>query len=164
MSLYLEEEGCGRLAIDWRTIAREVVDEALDYEGCPYETELELLLTDNEGIRTLNREYRAIDKATDVLSFPMADFIVPSDFDFLESEERYFNPETGELVLGNIVISKEKVLSQAEEYGHSEKREYAFLIVHSVLHLLGYDHLTERERRPMEARQEAILERLHILR
>ena len=164
MGLYLEEEGRESLKIDWRTIAGDVVEEALDYEGCPYETELELLLTDNEGIKVLNREYRDIDKETDVLSFPMVDFDSPADYEFLEQEERYFNPETGELVLGNIVISKERVIRQAVEYGHSQEREYAFLIAHSMLHLLGYDHLEEEDRLQMEDRQEAILKKLHILR
>ena len=82
----------------------------------------------------------------------------------LEQESDYFDPESGELTLGDIVISKEKVLSQAEEYGHSPKREYAFLIVHSVLHLTGYDHMEEEERQVMEQKQREIMERLDILR
>ena len=75
-----------------------------------------------------------------------------------------FHPESGELMLGDIVISKEKVISQAEEYGHSIEREYAFLIAHSMLHLFGYDHMEDDERMIMEEKQEEILERLHILR
>ena len=76
----------------------------------------------------------------------------------------YFNPETGELMLGDIVISKEKVIAQAEEYGHSTQREYAFLIAHSMLHLFGYDHMEEDERAVMEQKQKEILEQLQILR
>ena len=82
----------------------------------------------------------------------------------LEQESDYFDPESGELVLGDIVISKEKVLAQAEEYGHSVKREYAFLIAHSVLHLSGYDHMEEEERIEMETLQREILNELNILR
>ena len=100
----------------------------------------------------------------DVLSFPMIDYPEPGTFDFLEEEEDCFDPESGELTLGDIVISKEKVLSQAEEYGHSPKREYAFLIAHSVLHLTGYDHMEEEERQVMEQKQREIMERLDILR
>ena len=93
----------------------------------------------------------------------MVDYEAPSDFDHVEDAvEDYFNPETGELMLGDIVISKEKVLSQAEEYGHSPKREYAFLIAHSMLHLFGYDHMEEEERAEMEAHQRAIMEKVGI--
>ena len=94
----------------------------------------------------------------------MIDYPEPGTFDFLEEEEDCFDPESGELTLGDIVISKEKVLSQAEEYGHSPKREYAFLIAHSVLHLTGYDHMEEEERKTMERMQNEILNALNIVR
>ena len=84
------------------------------------------------------------------------------EYDFLEEDDSCFDPETGELLLGNIVMSKEKVISQAEEYGHSVKREYAFLIAHSMLHLLGYDHMEEEERAIMEGKQREILRKLGI--
>ena len=125
---------------------------------------MNLLLTMNDQIREMNREFRGIDRATDVLSFPMIEYEVPGEFDFLEEEEECFDPESGELVLGDIVISKEKVVAQAEEYGHSIEREYAFLIAHSVLHLTGYDHIEEAERTVMEAKQREILELLGITR
>ncbi|MBE5960370.1 MAG: rRNA maturation RNase YbeY, partial [Lachnospiraceae bacterium] len=102
---------------------------------------------------------------TDVLSFPMVDYEVPSDFDHLEeSADDYFNPETGELLFGDIVISVDKVISQAEEYGHSTERELAFLVAHSMLHLCGYDHMEDEERLVMEERQKQILDQLNITR
>ena len=141
-----------------------MIEASLDYAGCPYEAEVNLLLTMNEDIRRMNEEFRGIGKATDVLSFPMAEFEKAGDFEFLESADEYFHPETGELILGDIVISKEKVVSQAEEFGHSIMREFSFLITHSMLHLMGYDHEEEEERIEMERMQEEILEKLEILR
>ena len=118
----------------------------------------------NEEIHQMNLEFRQIDRPTDVLSFPMVDYEEAGNFDFLEEADEYFHPESGELMLGDIVISKEKVVAQAEEYGHSIEREYAFLIAHSMLHLFGYDHMEEDERAVMEAKQKEILERLEIFR
>lgn len=164
MTLYFEEEGELQLDLPCEELARTVIEEALDYEECPYEVEVNLLLTTNEEIQKMNAEFREIDRATDVLSFPMVDYEEPGEFEFLEEADEYFHPETGELMLGDIVISKEKVLSQSEEYGHSPRREYAFLIAHSMLHLMGYDHMEEEERLCMEAKQRDILDRLNILR
>ena len=164
MTLYFEDEGELKLDLPCEELARTVIEEALDYEECPYEAEVNLLLTTNEEIQKMNAEFREIDRATDVLSFPMVDYEEPGEFEFLEEADEYFHPETGELMLGDIVISKEKVLSQSEEYGHSPRREYAFLIAHSMLHLMGYDHMEEEERLCMEAKQRDILDRLNILR
>lgn len=164
MTLYFEEEGDLTLSFDCEALAGKVIDAVLDYEGCPYEAEVNLLLTMNAEIREMNARFREIDRATDVLSFPMAAYESPGEFDFLEEDDSYFHPESGELLLGDIVISKEKVLEQAEEYGHSPEREYAFLIAHSMLHLLGYDHMAEDERLVMEKRQKEILAQLGILR
>lgn len=164
MTLYFEEEGELKLDLPCEKLARTVIEAALDYEECPYEVEVNLLLTTNEEIQKMNAEFREIDRATDVLSFPMVDYEEPGEFEFLEGADEYFHPETGELMLGDIVISKEKVLSQSEEYGHSPRREYAFLIAHSMLHLMGYDHMEEEERLCMEAKQRDILDRLNILR
>lgn len=164
MTLYFEEEGDLTLELPCEELAKTVMEAALDYEECPYEAEVNLLLTMNEEIREMNARFREIDRATDVLSFPMVDYNEPGNFEFLEEADEYFHPESGELMLGDIVISKEKVLSQAEEYGHSPKREYAFLIAHSMLHLMGYDHMEEEERICMETRQNEILERLGITR
>ena len=149
MRIYLENEGDLELDLNYQEVAQRVGDAVLDYEQCPYESEVELLLTMDEEIREMNREFRDIDRATDVLSFPMIAYESPADFAFLEEDESCFDPDTGELMLGNIVISKQKVVEQAEEYGHTVEREYAFLIAHSMLHLLGYDHMEEEERAVM---------------
>ena len=137
----------------------QVIEAALDYAECPYEAEVNVILTDNDAIQAINKEYRQIDAPTDVLSFPMVDYEKPSDFDHVEDAvEDYFNPETGELMLGDIVISVDKVEEQAEKYGHSQTRELAFLVAHSMLHLCGYDHMVDEERLVMEDRQRQILD------
>ena len=160
MTVNIDYESEDRLDLPYETIIQEIVEEAVDYEDCPYEAEVNVLLTDNEGIRQINRQYRQIDSPTDVLSFPMADYDEPADFDRLEEQgSDYFNPETGELLLGDIVISVDKVKEQARKYCHSESRELAFLVAHSMLHLFGYDHMEDEERKVMEGKQEEILER-----
>ncbi|MDY5846918.1 MAG: rRNA maturation RNase YbeY [Bariatricus sp.] len=164
MRIYLENEGDLELDLNYQELAEQVAEAVLDYENCPYEAQVELLLTMNDEIHEMNREFRDTDRATDVLSFPMIEYETPGDFDFLEDDDSCFDPDSGELMLGNIVISKEKVLSQAEEYGHSVKREYAFLIAHSMLHLLGYDHMEEDERAVMEQKQREILDEMGITR
>ena len=164
MRIYLENEGDLELDLNYQEVAQRVGDAVLDYEQCPYESEVELLLTMDEEIREMNREFRDIDRATDVLSFPMIAYESPADLAFLEEDESCFDPDTGELMLGNIVISKQKVVEQAEEYGHTVEREYAFLIAHSMLHLLGYDHMEEEERAVMEKKQREILDGLGITR
>ena len=143
---------------DYETIIQTVINTALDYENCPYESQVYVLLTDNEEIHQMNLEQRQIDRPTDVLSFPMATYTTPADFSDLEEREPdAFHPETGELILGDILISMDKVKEQAREYGHSCKRELAFLVAHSMLHLMGYDHMVDEERLVMEKKQEEIL-------
>lgn len=164
MTLIFEEEGELRLDLPCEELATKVIEAALDYEECPYEVEVNLLLTMNDEIQEMNQNFRQIDRPTDVLSFPMIDYEEAGNFDFLVDVMDAFHPESGELMLGDIVISKEKVISQAEEYGHSVEREYAFLIAHSMLHLFGYDHMEDEERMVMEAKQKEILEQLQILR
>jgi probable rRNA maturation factor len=165
MTFYVENETDKELPFDIKEVADKVINEALDYENCPYEVTVDVLITDNEGIHEMNREHRGIDRPTDVLSFPNVDYESPADFSGLEDrEEDYFDPESGELCLGDIVISIDKVFEQAKEYGHSPMREYAFLIAHSMLHLLGYDHMEPSEAAVMEAKQEEILTRLGITR
>ncbi len=164
MTLYFEEEGKEELALSCEELAKEVAEAVLDDAGCPYETQMNLLLTDDGEIHRMNREFRGIDRPTDVLSFPMIEYETPGKFDFLDDREDCFDPETGELVLGDIVISKTRVIWQATEYGHSIKREFAFLIAHSMLHLIGYDHMTDDERVVMEDRQRQVLSALGILR
>ncbi len=164
MTLFFEEEGELTLPLPCEELASKVIEASLDYVECPYDVEVNLLLTMNQEIHQMNMEFRQIDRPTDVLSFPMVDYEEAGNFDFLEEADEYFHPESGELMLGDIVISKEKVIAQAEEYGHSIEREYAFLIAHSMLHLFGYDHMEEEERIEMEAKQKDILENLNILR
>ncbi len=160
MTISIENEWDGELEINYDGIIRQVVEEALDYEGCPYEAEVNVLLTGNQEIRELNREYREIDRPTDVLSFPMLEYERPSDFSKVEEDFcDCFNPETGELLLGDIILSVDKIIEQAQAYGHSRERELAFLVAHSMLHLCGYDHMEEEERKVMEKKQEEILQR-----
>ncbi len=163
MSFYLEKEVDVPFDFDYEDLAKTIIAFCLEHEGFPYEAEVNLTLTNNEGIHEINREYREIDRPTDVLSFPMLSYNAPGDFSFLENEsEDDFNPDTGEAMLGDIIISVDKVLEQAQEYGHSPKREFAFLITHSMLHLFGYDHMEPEEEAVMVARQKEILDALGI--
>ncbi len=165
MTLNIEYETDIKLSFDYESIIAKVVEKSLDREKCPYEVELNVILTDNQEIKEINNNYRSIDAPTDVLSFPMIDYETPSDFSGLEEEEdNYFNPETGELLLGDIIISVEKVIVQAEQYGHSAERELAFLTAHSMMHLFGYDHMEEEERIIMEEKHRNVLDELHIYR
>lgn len=163
--MYMENETERDFPFSAEDTARLVCEAVLEAEGCPYEAQVSIVLTDNEGIREMNRECRGIDRETDVLSFPNVDFEEEGVFDIHEdSEADYFDPETGELVLGDIMISVDRVYGQAQEYGHSVRREFAFLVAHSMLHLCGYDHMEEEERARMERRQEEILTGLGITR
>ncbi|MCI7491759.1 MAG: rRNA maturation RNase YbeY [Lachnobacterium sp.] len=165
MSFFLEEEVEVDFDFDYRQIAEKVINHCIEREKFPYEAEINLTLTDNEGIHIINKEYRDIDRATDVLSFPMLSYETPGDFSFLMDEnDDDFNPDTGEAILGDIIISVDKVREQAEEYGHSELREFAFLITHSMLHLFGYDHMEPEEAEVMENKQRQILDELSITR
>ncbi|MBO5055235.1 MAG: rRNA maturation RNase YbeY [Lachnospiraceae bacterium] len=165
MTSYVENETDEQFNFDIKKILDDVFNEALRQEACPYEAQVNLLITDNEGIREYNKQYRDIDSPTDVLSFPMISFASEADFSIVEEQEAdYFDPESGELILGDIIISADKVKEQAVKFGHSEKREFAFLVAHSLLHLCGYDHITEEEAKVMEQKQEEILNRLSITR
>ena len=165
MTILLEKETDISFGIEYERIAEEIIKATLEYVGCPYECEVNLTLTDNEGIHEINREYRQIDNPTDVLSFPMLSYEEAGDFSKLEEDyDDNFNPDTGEIMLGDIIISVDKVFEQAESYGHSVEREFAFLILHSMLHLFGYDHMTPEEAAVMEEKQRIILEKMQILR
>lgn len=165
MTLNFEEEVTVPFDFEYESLAREVISFTLDHENFPYESEVNLTLTDNDGIHEINKMYRQIDRPTDVLSFPMLSYETAGDFSKLEDDyDDNFNPDTGEIMLGDIVISVDKVLEQAESYGHTPRREYAFLIVHSMLHLFGYDHMTPEEAVQMEAKQRQILEEMNITR
>lgn len=164
MTILFEQEYDLDLGIEYEKIAETVINAALDYEHCPYEAEIDVTLVDNEGIHAINKEFRGIDNPTDVLSFPLIEYDTPADFEPLYEMDDCFNPESGELMLGDIFISLDKVKEQADAYGHGVLREYAFLIAHSMLHLMGYDHIEPSEAQVMEKKQEEILEGLGYVR
>lgn len=164
MTLNLDSEVDIKFDFDYTKVFSDVVTASLEYTDCPYEVCVDLLLTDDENIRAINKENRDIDAATDVLSFPMNDFPKEGDFSLIENDPMAFDAESGELILGDIVLSMDHIIAQAKEFGHSELREYAFLIAHSMLHLQGYDHIEEEDRIIMEKAQRDIMERLDILR
>lgn len=165
MTSYVENETEVNLPFDVQEILEQIMDAVMEMENCPYETTVNLLLTDNAGIREYNKDYRSMDQETDVLSFPNISYENAGDFVSVElSEADYFDPDSGELVLGDIILSVDRVLSQANEYGHSVLREFAFLTAHSMFHLCGYDHMDAQEAAVMEEKQEAVLTRLGITR
>lgn len=132
---------------------RRTVKTALSAEGMDLPCEVNILLTDDAGIHEVNREMREVDAPTDVLSFPMFD-LQPGE----QPDEMDADPDTGCIPLGDMCISVERARAQAQEYGHSFEREICYLAVHSVLHLLGYDHLDEGEmKKQMRTREEAIM-------
>lgn len=155
--------------VDFTSNIKEIIEKsaahALEHEGFNKAYELSVVITDNEGIREINKEFRQIDKETDVLSFPMLDYD-DGYYDEGEIEIGFedINPLSGEVVLGDIVISLEKALEQAEDFGHSPEREISFLTVHSILHLLGYDHENEEDRTIMRCKEEEILNDLGLRR
>ena len=141
-------------------LIRRVVRTALAAEGMTDPCEVDVLLTDDENIHAINLDMREVDRATDVLSFPVFD-LTPGEL----PDEMDADPGTGLIPLGDMVISMERVAAQAQEFGHSNRRELCYLVVHSVLHLLGYDHLDEGpQKAQMRAREEAILAELGITR
>lgn len=166
MTFYVENETDKEFPFDIEELAKNVGKQVLSNENCPWDNvAVNVLVTDNEGIREYNKQFRDIDRETDVLSFPNLEFDAPGEYYIPEGEEAdYIDPETDELVLGDIILSVDRIYSQAEEYGHSVKREFAFLVAHSMLHLSGYDHMTEEEAKVMEARQEKALMDLGITR
>lgn len=150
---------------DPQEVALLVCDKVLDEEQFPYECEIEILLTDENTVKEINSEYRNIDNTTDVLSFPNIDWDSPADYECAGfNDDSLVNPDTENIMLGQIVLCKERIFSQAKDYGHSVKREYAFLIAHSMLHLLGYDHMEADEAKVMEAKQGEYLDLLGIKR
>lgn len=164
MTIQIEYEAEEKLDIDYTGLAEKVAAGVLEEEGCPYEAEINLVLTGSEEIQRVNKEFRNINAATDVLSFPMVDFETPADYRILETDDSYFNMDTGELILGDIMISVPRVFRQAQDYGHSVEREFSFLIAHSMLHLLGYDHMEKEEAEVMEEKQRTVLDKLGIKR
>lgn len=165
MTLYVEDEGGFVFSFSVEKQLDRLTAFVTGYVGCPYEPEVSVTLVSKEEIHRLNREYRGVDNPTDVLSFPMAEYGTPADFtDSVFEQSKTVSPETGELMLGDIVLCPEVVFEQADEYGHSKLREFSFLVVHSLLHLFGYDHMEETERTEMEQLQEKIMNELQIMR
>jgi len=141
-------------------LIRKVIRTALAAEGVTFPCEVDVNLTDDAGIHEINREMRDVDRPTDVLSFPVFD-LTPGEL----PDEMDADPGTGLIPLGDMVISMERVAAQAKEFGHSGRRELCYLVVHSTLHLLGYDHLDEGpQKAQMRSREEAILAELGITR
>lgn len=138
-------------------LIKEVVSRVLEEEKVLPEVDVYITLTNNEEIHKINKEYRDVDRPTDVLSFPMY------ERDEIAGLKNNTDDEI-EKILGDIIVSIEKVREQAEEYGHSFERELAYLVTHGMLHLLGYDHMIEEEKAVMRKREEEILETLNITR
>ena len=168
MSIVYYDNEYGRefdIDTDVKELCAYLLDNALAYLKCEYDAECSLVITTTEDIHEYNKANRGIDSATDVLSFPAIEFPKPCDYSIIDEDDyTMFNPDTGYLMLGDIVISYEHVLKQAKEYGHTIKRELSFLILHSILHLFGYDHMTDEDRLLMEDVQKDILNELGITR
>ena len=159
-TIMIESELGGTQA--YEALLRRVIPAALAAEGVEFPCEVDILFTDDTGIQEINREQRGVDKPTDVLSFPMFE-LTPGVVPTMQDVEA--DPETGLVPLGDMVLSVERAQAQGEEYGHGSERELAYLAVHSILHLLGYDHLDEGPMKAqMRAREEAILSKLGITR
>lgn len=164
MTVVVENESGQEFDFPYVQLAEDVVNAAMDAEDFPFEAEVNVLLVTKEEIHRINLEQRQIDAPTDVLSFPLIAYPAAGDFSKVEEDSDNFNPDTGEALLGDIILCVDKIKEQAVEYGHSERREYAFLILHSMLHLFGYDHMTEQEAAIMEQKQRNILEDMQVFR
>lgn len=158
MSVFFENESGQEIPEKYEFIVSDIIDSTIDYIKCPYECEVNVIFTDNEGIREINKDYRQIDSPTDVLSFPLVDYDEAGNLKHLDNcPVDYFNQDSGELMLGDIILNVDKIDEQANLYGHTKRRELAFLTAHSMLHLFGYDHIDDIERQNMEILQEEIL-------
>ena len=168
MTSYVENESGITFDFDIEELALRIENQVLDMEQCPYEAQINLLVTDLDGIQEINKAFRNLDQPTDVLSFPAIQLMGISVRELIsiveEQESDYFDPESGELLLGDIMICAQKVKEQAEKYNHSEMREFGFLVAHSMLHLCGYDHMEPEDAVRMEARQREALDALGITR
>ncbi len=165
MTIYFEDEAKISFAFDLEKQLEKVISFVGDYVKCPYGIEVSVSMVDKITIQDLNAQFREINQLTDVLSFPMMEYDRPADFrGQVFQDSCSFSPDTGELVLGDIVLCSEVVKEQAKEYGHSEIREFSFLVVHSMLHLFGYDHILEKDRMEMEEEQRKIMNMLGIQR
>jgi len=158
MKLTVKNETGVSFAFKPKVQAQKIITHALSMLSVPFDAEIFIRIVDKAAIREINREYRGKDSETDVISFPMIDYDEPLDFSYVEKDpSSYLDPETGSLFLGDIVLCAERIFEQADEFGHSILREFDFLVIHSLLHLFGYDHETDDERIVMEKLQEKIL-------
>ena len=166
MSINIENETEYSFEFDYAELISNVINEAIEYVKCPYYSIVEVTLVNDDSIKEINKTHRNIDKSTDVLSFPMVEYEKAGDFSMLEDDMymNCFEPDSGELILGDIVISVDHMETQAKEYGHSVKRELAFLVAHSMFHLFGYDHMEDDERVEMEKLQEDLLDKMGLTR
>lgn len=148
------------------SVIDEIIDYALKEEQVLVPYEVSVIYVDNEEIKEINHDTRGIDRATDVLSFPMIDYDAKKVFKecYVGHEFSQVDLNEGNLVLGDIVLSLERAKEQSEEFGHSFEREVCYLIIHSILHLLGYDHMEEEEKQVMRKREEEILNKFEITR
>ncbi len=165
MTVLIQDETDAVFDFDVRDNAIMAVNTVVKEELCPYDVSVDITIVSKEDIREINNEHRNIDKVTDVLSFPLNQYSYPADFNSeLFENNKTISPDSNELMLGDIVICADVVMEQAEAYGHSQLREFVFLIVHSCLHLLGYDHIEEEDRVLMEDRQRVIMDYMNIYR
>ena len=165
MSFYADNEYEKEFPFDIDKTIENVINACSRMVSCPYEISVNILITDDENIRKYNKEYRDIDKETDVLSFPAVDYEEPADFSIAEKNRySYFDADTDELILGDIILNGDRVFKQALEYDHSVYREFSFLIAHSMLHLFGYDHIEKEDETEMFMLQDKIMDELNILR
>lgn len=163
MTVYFEDEAMITFDFDIERQLEEIISFVGDYVKCPYELEVSVTMVDKASIQAVNAQFRDLSVPTDVLSFPMEEYDRPADFSGPAFQESMaLVPGTGELVLGDIMLCSEVIREQAKEYGHPEIREFSFLVVHSMLHLFGYDHILERDRMEMEEEQRNIMNALGI--
>lgn len=155
-------------SFDELELSKKIITEVLRTEKVSFDVSINIEIVGKYRIRTLNKRLRNIDKTTDVLSFPNIDIKKPSDLKAVYKNKKLFSSiydySSKSVFLGDIVICYEKVISQSKKYNHSIKREFSFLLTHSALHLLGYDHMNEKDEKSMFKKQEMILQKLKILR
>jgi probable rRNA maturation factor len=165
----MENKTSFQLSEKMKQLIQEIIVQALKQEKYPLDVEVSITFVDNNEIQAINKEFRNIDRPTDVLSFPLLEFedsttAGENDSFSLEGLEEYINPETGDLMLGDIIISIDKAIEQSKEYNHSLEREIGFLVSHSMFHLMGYDHMEEDEEKIMFEKQEKVLQTVGLSR
>ena len=158
MAIYIEKQTNTRFDFHYRPVIEKAVKTVLELKNIPEELDVNVMIVGPGEMQRINYETRGIDSVTDVLSFPYFEYPVPGVFD------QELNDWADEDILGDIVLCADRIINQAEEYGHSQKRELAFLTVHSMLHLIGHDHMTDPDVELMEKEQKEIMKILNITR